>query len=169
MRNTCIRTAAKAACTLGPCISVRHIGLPAQTKIRATNYIRLKEKLTFSVASVTRCQGLHQSRPRGQTGFPPSVAVGYTNKRCENKLVIGERVTGKARQSICDVAAGNKSPSPSPEEWRLVRVSRFLIHKMTFLVNTNTLSQTGLYRVGYLHLAVMKWSWYNSRKQLFPD
>lgn len=88
-------------------------GLPVQTTIRAVNYIRFKEKLTFRLLDVTECPCFHQNRLRGQTGFPPPVAVWLHKYRSENKHVFGERATGKARQSVCDVAAENKSHFPS--------------------------------------------------------
>lgn len=93
--------------------SVRQRGLPVQTKIRAVNYIRFTEKLTFRLLDVTECQCFHHSRPRGQTGFPPIGSSWLHKYGPENKHVIGVRATGKARQSACDVAAENKSHFPS--------------------------------------------------------
>lgn len=64
------------------------IFLPVQTKIRAVNYIRFKEKLTFHLLNVTKCPCFHQIRLRGQTGFPPSVAVGYTNIDLKTNMLL---------------------------------------------------------------------------------
>lgn len=61
---------------------------PVQTKIRAVNYIRFKEKLTFRLLDVTKRQCFHHKRLRGQTGFPSPVAVGYTNIDLKTNMLL---------------------------------------------------------------------------------
>lgn len=48
---------------------------------------------------VTKCQCFHQNRQRGQTGFPLTVAVGYTNRDLKTNMLLEKWSAGKARQS----------------------------------------------------------------------
>ncbi len=51
-------------------------------------YIRLGEKLTFRLLDVTKCHCFRQNWLRGQTGFPPLVAVGYTNIDLKTNMLL---------------------------------------------------------------------------------
>lgn len=78
--------------------------------------LRFKEKLTFRALDVTKCQCFYRRWQRIQYRISPTGSSWLDKQSTENKPVIGERTTGKARQSICDVAAENESLT-----WRFLK------------------------------------------------
>lgn len=61
-----------------------------------------------------RAQVFSSAQAERSDRISPTGSSGPHKYRPEDKHVIGERATGKARQSVCDVAAENKSHFPSP-------------------------------------------------------